>query len=703
MVKRFVKLVAICVMISPILLSSCQKDLYDPTVTVVSQEPSDLDFSTTQNVQFSLSYDAPTGLVADFDLYAENPCVVSSYGIFLKEGVEPIGSGVAVSGKFTNTKQFPAYVTELYAYSSSPFAPRLMHATISSNGVATFAVVTNSETAALQKSGTTRSTSNATFDLFLGKNFTTSDIDANGKPNYIDASKVINVSAATLNKITAAFPSGSNGKLTVPANSPYLKDATIHLEKKAKVWVTILVSDGDFTNEFGYFCYDGPQSDIPNLTAQQKADLKLISAFPQAKVKDSKNPTRTLLPGDYVQLKYYNKATGALEEEFPANTTIVWVLHPMHLTNSSINNLIKNTLIYSCTPWNPEATEELRKHNIYFNAGTANDPYICFGFEDMKNDGTWGGYFDRDCNDMMFNVQLDPINALDPPPTIEDPTDVVKYQHYKGYLGYEDYWPIFFDYDLNDLMVKYNSSVATRTQVGGSNPDTNVYVTKIEDEFNIIFDGATFHNKFSVIVPFNKSLVQKMTLINTVENTTEDITNSVEVDGNGFIIDICPDAIEAIGPTLVYPPIVPEEQTYIYKLSIELKDKVMKMSDFENNAWMAPYNPFITPYSPQKARTGDIEVHLPGYAPSKRAAAKWFGTNDDRSNPSRGQYYIGGDIHYDKDGNATKNIFPFAIHLSGVEKLPRIPAEQKRIDLSFPRYRSWAESGMTQDKDWYLY
>ena len=52
-------------------------------------------------------------------------------------------------------------------------------------------------------------------------------------------------------------------------------------------------------------------------------------------------------------------------------------------------------------------------------------------------------------------------------------------------------------------------------------------------------------------------------------------------------------------------------------------------------------------------------------------------------------------IYYVSDQN-----YPFAIHLSDVESFST--TEKEAIDKSYPRFASWAQSGGTTDKDWYL-
>ncbi len=664
MVKRLINLLVICVMISPVLLTSCQKDLYDPTVTVVSKEATDLNFSTTQNVKFNLTFDVPTGYVAEFDLYTENPCTVLGSQIVLKENVKPIGTCVSVSGSFAGSKQFPAYVSELYAYSPSLFAPRLLHATIL-NGTANFETVNLS--ADSQTKASTRNAWTGRSEYSVREN--------------IDNTKIVSITGDMLQKINDTF------KQETRVDEKYYQDASIYLKQDAQVWVTPLRTDGTFYNELLYFCYDGPKENLGNLTQAEREALPLISIL-QGKIGEQ------LTIGSYVKLKYYKD--GQFYDTFPAETTIVWALLPYYNGIPYKDGLT----FYSYPGWNPEnGTTVTKNHTTFFNAGTTADPFVCFGFEDMPNDKRWNGYGDNDCDDMMFNVQLDPIDALNPPPTIdEEPEDVYASQSYVGYLGFEDYWPQYFDYDLNDLLVKYQSKVNTQTQTG-KNADTNTYITTIEDQYSMVFIGADFDNHFSVSVPFSRDLIEKVTITDESNKTQTIQGSSLEKDRNGFILDICD------SPQSVITAYDRETDPYTYKVVITLKNKVLTMADFESNTWMAPYNPFITPYYPGlTGRSGELEVHLPGSMPTYRVIdiPYWFGAFDDRSDVSAGIYYIGGDKVYDMNGDfIEKNIFPFAIHLAGVEDF-YIPDEHIRIDKTFPRYRTWAESNMTTDKDWYL-
>lgn len=650
-------------------LTGCvdDKNLFNPGLSVGNGVPTELDYSTTRSVEINISYDyAPSGYAATFDLYDGNPCVVTGEGrIVLKEEMEPIASGIAVSGAYKVSKTLPRFVDKLYAYSSHLFAPRLMQANIV-DGKAIFEEVDLStlDTGNGTRAGVdTRTASNGSVDYYLGAYGDYPDLDAGGKPNYIDKNVQLTVDGEYINKIEEAFPNHT------PANTQFYQDASLYVQQEAEVWICMLLSDGSFVNELAYFCYDGPKTDLPSLSAAQRADLKLISAFPKAKAS-------IVGVGNYVKLKYYNKATGQLEDKFPAGTTIGWALRP-----TAWGSYMGKTF-YSCEAWNPETTAEQRKHTIYFNAGNEANPFICFGFEDMLNDCSWG-WCDGDCNDLMFNVQLNPIDALEKPPVVEIPdADLVTYQTYKGFFGFEDYWPIYFDYDMNDILVKYNSRVTSVKKAG----EDETYITELNDEFSIVFTGANFRNMFSYKMDIDPSSIESIYVEGSgpKKTTPRELRDPIDDGDYGFIIDLCTEGARELITAYDY-----ETLPHVYKVTVKFKDKAMKQEDFD--AHCAPYNPFMTALD-RVNYNGGPEVHLSRMFPTERVNPIFFGAQDDCSRPDEGIYYIG----------AEDNIYPFSMHVAGVDEF-FIPQERQRIDVTYPRFKSWVESGMTADNDWYKY
>lgn len=652
-------------------LTACsEKDLYEPGENPEENDnPSLLDYSTSKELKLVLSYDVPLGYSAPFQVYAENPYVTTGEYPVLRSDIKPIAGGIAVSGRYEQSKEVPAYVTDLYVLSGSLFAPTLMHAKVQGDVAAFKTANLAVGTRAAGANVVTRGVRSDLPDFYLGQYGDRVDVDANHRPNYIDESKTTTISANIFQRIDETFV--NNQKPT----ADYAGNASIELTEEAEIWVSVIVSDGTFRDALSYFCYDGPKADLATLSEEAKGELKEIVAFPAARL-NTKEAEFSLKAGEYVQLKYYNKATGALQDKFPAGTTVGWMLRAtsydagkQELISGILTDYNPLTDIYYSVPeWNPEKLLEDRNHTIIFNAGTDSDPFICFGFEDWHN--TTAPYNDGDCNDVMFHVMTNPSTAVDPPVEIPDSKDDVTTTDSRyGMLAFEDYWPLKWDYDMNDVVVKYTSAVTLLKKAG----EDDVYATEINDVYTLLHTGADFDNKFSLKVDMNPNLVSAVTVNGTAQ--------TISADGSGFIIDIFENAREEIVP-------YKEGQSKDFEVKIELKSPGILQADFNCHA---PYNPFISPINPKAVTHPALEVHLPMYKPSGRADLSYFGTGDDHSDPAKGLYYV---------SDAT-NKYPFAIHLSGVDKF-KITEEGKAISTAYPRFINWVESGLTQDLDWYV-
>ncbi|MDL2247487.1 LruC domain-containing protein [Bacteroides sp. OttesenSCG-928-J23] len=631
------------------------KDYYQPNEEPDAEQPSLHTFSTVEDVTLNMQYDVPAGYAAAFNLYTEIPFTTDNGHIVLRNDIKSIGSGIAISGKYEMAKTLPAYATDLYAYSDDLFAPTLMHAKVT-GATATFAPVVISDV--LGQNQSTRSIQDGTVDHYLGQYGNRADVDNNHKPNYIAYHQ--NIPSETLSAIASAFPE------RIRADEKYYTDASMYLQQNTKVWISVIGDGAYFYNSLSYFCFTGTKEELAAYASATKPDVKEVIAIPAVKL----GLANGLQIGDYVQLKYFNGTEYV--EEFPAGTTIGWVLRSQGYNTSSKQvdgspysygaGTGPYGVFYSVVQWNVEGNTALRNHTMQFNAGTTEDPFICFGFEDEYNDNEKS---DRDCNDVLFHVVTDPKDAINPPPLIvEDPKDVVTHDNSFGIVAFEDYWPCKGDYDLNDVIVKYESDV-TLLQKANS---TQVYATEINDVFSLIHTGADYNNQFAYRINLHPNNVESITI--------DDAKSTYTADGDGIIIDLCPNVRAEIAP---YVEVASPKK---YKVTIKLKDG--SISQEAAAQITAPYNPFISPKA-------GVEVHLPFYKPTSRASLTYFGTEDDRSNPDNNIYYVAGQ----------GNNYPFAIHLSGVDKFT-VPTETQSIDITYPAYNKWVESGFQNNKDWYL-
>ncbi len=676
MKKTALNQLAVLLAITAFVLSGCMdrdKDYY-VAPDYGAKDASQLSFSTTQDVQLKFNYNSPTGLISTFEIYAENPFQKETNGSWtLKNGLSPIAAGINVEGVSDILRTLPAYVKELYAYSPSLFTPVLKHAMITGN-VASFEefnlnspIVEEAATRSLQSGS-------ELVDFYLKEKTQITRSGSSGSYYYkptIDKTETFPTTVQ--NAIAAAFPEKQK------VDAVYYDDASIYIfqedvkDEGAELWVSVISSQGTYNNSLAYFCFDGTKEELAKLTAAEKAKLKVICAFQYAKLNTA---TNGLHAGQYVKLKYYNKQTGKLEDKFPVGTTVGWVLSANGFytsgSGSSRDYLTRGTSgsdgkpwYYSIPSWNPEKNN--KNHTIIFTATDKGKDYICFGFEDMNNEG--GG--DGDCNDVMFHIIANPIKSVVPPPHIPEEGTVETKEYKKGILAFEDYWPRKFDYDLNDVVAKYESAITYVQKTEDKVPVGDVMVKSLTDKISMIHAGADLKNAFSYKVNIPVASVLKVTV--------DGNDYAPIVDGVGFIIDLCPDVNSVIEPYII------GTTPKVYNIVITLKEGALSQDNFNKDKQFAPYNPFIF-------STEGKEIHLPNYTPTTRVDTSYFGTEDDMSSPGANRWYVSG----------TDNQYPFALHLSGVSTYD-IPDEHKSIETTYPRYTNWVLNGCGNiDADWYI-
>lgn len=111
-----------CTVIIAMGVSSCvdsDKDLYQEAP---GAEINPSNFSTIQKVQVEIDYSNSESRVP-FSIYDGNPLIEGENTTILKENVQPLdGAWTDEQGKFTTTIELPAYVSNVYIVSTSPFA-----------------------------------------------------------------------------------------------------------------------------------------------------------------------------------------------------------------------------------------------------------------------------------------------------------------------------------------------------------------------------------------------------------------------------------------------------------------------------------------------------------------------------------------------------------------------------------------------------
>jgi LruC domain-containing protein len=221
-------------------------------------------------------------------------------------------------------------------------------------------------------------------------------------------------------------------------------------------------------------------------------------------------------------------------------------------------------------------------------------------------------------------------------------------------VAFEDLWPKKGDFDMNDIVVQYKYNVITNAQ--------NI-VVHVTGTFSLLASGTSFGQGFGIQFPISGTIVKNLTggtleagqsqaviiLFNNVRNLTtvwNTIPGLAKVAPINYTIDF--DVIG--GPNL--------------------------------STFGMDYNPFIYINVNQSRH----EVHLPGKPPTSLVDKTLFGTEDDATNTTTGQYYV------------TKTGLPFAITIPTTFSYP---IEKTDITQAYLHFADWAISGGKSYIDWY--
>ncbi len=237
-----------------------------------------------------------------------------------------------------------------------------------------------------------------------------------------------------------------------------------------------------------------------------------------------------------------------------------------------------------------------------------------------------------------------------------------------GTLAYEDLWPSYGDFDMNDLVLDYN--IIERVNVANN-------VEEIEFTFVIRALGAMLDSGFGIELPVNHSYVAS---VDGARYTTGLISNRANGTENGHdnaVIILWDESALNMGKFVntLNPANHVDEDTLTVTVTFDTPVEQSALG-------AAPYNPFIYV-------DGDRgkEVHLPGKQPTALADPGFFGQYDDATEPGTSNTYV-----------SKSNLF-WAIHLPVSWTYPR---EYQDVTNAYNNFQAWAESGGVTNQDWYL-
>ena len=639
------KLACVISVVSVAFSSCLQKDVYDPANSGDKEEvtlDNYFDFATTKNIQLNIDYgkECPR---AYFEVYAENPLSYVAEGgqIIKKAGVSHIATGFTdIQGRYIKPASFPTAVSEVYIYSPDFGVPTLYKTKVVGSDVSAKITFENALDVTPVDSSTRSAQTRAAVKFITDviPNVLGTWNANSGKPDYLDASKKINVDATLKSYITTYFPEGKNNVGTNLVSD----DADILIKEDANVVVNYFGGDTGAQSVFAYYCY----SENASIDKIRQAAKHACVIFPNVHKSSLGNYS-----GVAVNLKYIDETGSFPEEEperIPAGTKIGFLIWNDGWRGVKANG----NMFYSTKSLN---SDKISHTAIFAAKNKAGDRVNVITMEDWKNG-------ENDYNDVAFVISSNPIAAIEVP-DVPNPGDRQGTEMYSGVLGFEDNWPEQGDYDLNDVVMKYQSSV-----------DYNIdnKVLNIIDKFTLAWTGANYKNSFAYEVPFDLSKASKVT-----------VNGSEASSYSGNVITLFKDAKAELGVSNVNAEDMINQniQEKTYTVSIQFNNPTL-----DKSVVVAPYNPFI------KVFNSATEVHLTDHKPTTGANNRFPSGADISRGDVDGTYFIC------KDG------FPFAIHVdarldASILNLD-LKKENQRIDKTYPKFAEWAKTRDPQIKWW---
>jgi LruC domain-containing protein len=235
-------------------------------------------------------------------------------------------------------------------------------------------------------------------------------------------------------------------------------------------------------------------------------------------------------------------------------------------------------------------------------------------------------------------------------------------------IAFEDLWPAYGDYDLNDFVVNLNYQTITNAQ----NQVVDVIV-----KYQIMADGASLDNGFGIVFDTDPSAIESVTGYIKMGNVIVYDAKGFEAGHTNETVIILIDNINPImeGGMANTIPNGKYVQTTVNTVTAHFNTP-------KANIGTPPYNPFIF-VNQERGH----EVHLKGQKPTEFVNEELFGTADDDSNVSTGSYYM------------SPTGLPW-----GIETPVNFnyPIESADILTAHLKFAAWAQSSGLDFQDWYL-
>lgn len=626
-----------CVFLSLIALlplSSCMdKDVYRGEQKNKPLNPSEVfDFKLNKDVTLNVDYGFKNDYYIVFQLYAQNPMKETADSWEKDESIQPIyTSSTDKQGKHSEVISLSSDISEVWLYTDYLNALSPVRLEISANGEINYNQADYIASLNAGTRGITSAGHNYLDDWMLMPGV---DWDAYGLPTNIEPQLSL-PPASTLYSIKKTYNKVNKEMIGVLHTGWIKNNATseVKIVKDTELSLVFMQSNASWKNTVGYFTY-------PTGTVPTEESIRKVVAFPNAtpitKILGGQR-AGSLLCGHEVKLKYWNEKEQQFQDKFPAGVTVGWCLEGQGFADGNL--VSKRPTCYSYSSMNKDNVQyvvALRDSN--------SDRLVAIGFEDNAG---------KDYADALFCLKVAEPAAVDAGkevlPLANPPANFTN--TVKGTLAYEDQWPSVGDYDMNDVVMEYQSTIYQNA--------LNNQVYKIVDEFTPVNNGASYTCGFGY----------------QLHKISSDRVISITVEGpEGWSIEE-----DQAHPTVLLFNSIRNVMKQKFTITTEL-------ADVDKANVQPPYNPFIF------VKDRSTEVHLVNYPPTSKANQDLFNTKNDVSNPSAGVYYI-------TPFKGEVNLMPYGINIPVLNF--KVTDENEKIYDAYPRFVDWAKSGGKTNTDWY--
>ena len=640
-----------CTMVIVVGISSCvdsDKDLYQEAP---GAEINTSNFSTIRKVQVEIDYSNSESRVP-FSIYDGNPLIEGENTTILKENVQALdGAWTDEQGKFTATVELPAYVSNVYIVSTSPFARQAIPGKIV-NGVLKVSDTDEQLTTRASYRESTRFDRNRFNNLGWNTNLGSFD-DRSGVIDYVYKGNdpKLTLSKSEMNELRTTVSKVLNTLGSCPEE--YRTQADLYVEEdETAVVLTALRGWTCWNSSLGYYYYRYDQA-----PASLK-DVKVYAVFPNTQMTWNNGSLQAspqgIKEGTAVQLKYFDDPEYPKGKNFPKGYYIGFILAcnawNTYFTGFNSYTLTEGFYASSTKGFSTKVNSGIDVRTAMFKDKNSN---IAIAFEDFMDD--------QNFTDVVFSLKANP-EITNVPPVDEDLNTTIEKT---GVYAFEDEWPKAGDYDMNDVLVQYTYQ-------------------KVFNIFNeILSESFTFKTLYNKSTVFTNGLGFILSNEGNAQSTEYFIRKENEKD---FTVASGADKFTRESNAIILTDNVKTIPNAEYKVTFKYGDKN------SNKKQETSIDAFI--YRPSK-EGNRLEVHCPMKKPTSKVDTSLFGQYEDCSKPNEGIYYV----------SNQENIYPFAFYLANanandIAELKNFDKnEKKSISEIYPKFIDWAKYGT--NADWY--